>query len=103
MEYLQYGDFIILQGTSSNNFLTGVLSSVGCINQDVYLETIPQLQDEGTSNNLSNITRTKNSRDYIYQIWPKLNIDQHKQFTKIQKEIQQLEQYVAQIEETSEL
>lgn len=84
--YVHYGDFIILQGVLTNHSSeesTGVLSAVGFTDKRVFFQKLPFniLHLEGSSNE-EELSLINNYRDFVFQIWPKLNFEAHKEYRK---------------------
>lgn len=79
---LKYGHFLTIHGTSQsqNQPLTGSLSAVGFTNNNIYIRAMQNPLDE--------VDKAYNVKDYnniIFQIWPKLNCEANKEFSKLKK------------------
>ena len=65
--YVQFGDYIELYV----EHLQGTVASCGFSNRNVYLQISPPKYTECFS---------RNKRDFVYQIWPRLNFDARKDY-----------------------
>ena len=81
--YLRYGDYILAFGCyrrHKNDEIHGVLSSIGFTDTRVFLQTLPfNLTDPQMMENPDTVALIRNYREFIFQIWPKLNYEAHKE------------------------
>lgn len=101
MENIQYGDFILIHGYH-NEFKNkqGVLTSHGHTNPDVNLEQLPL---DITSDKAQGVSALRNYRDYIFQVWPKLDFQATKVYNKSVKEITLLEKEIKNKEDDAQM
>lgn len=115
-KFMKYGDYIILMGTTSNTRfgkLNGFVSAVGFTDKRVFFQKVPNealdkaikqsfglgLSKEEVSNPLSFIT---NYNELVFQVWPRLNFESHKEYRKTIKERDQLKQRLQDLQEEAD-
>ncbi|KAL4466941.1 hypothetical protein ABPG74_010538 [Tetrahymena malaccensis] len=104
MSQVKFGDYITIQGTlldknNPNGAHYGYMCTTGFTNNEIYLEK----QSKSIFSNVSNqdqqislkpednIFSIKNYREYVFQIWPKLDYDTHKKYSKLLEEKNQIQ------------
>jgi len=97
-DFLKYGDLVTLFGSIPSSIQspvrrsrrnpfqafvsTGFLSAIGFTDDRVFLQTVPNpLADP-----LIAVGDLKNQRELVFQVWPKLSCEAHKQMRKLKKE-----------------
>ena len=87
--HLKYGQLVIFQGfckNKSDEVFKGFLSSTGGTEKRVFFQqsTIDLIEKE-TTNDKSTLPVIRNFNSCVFQIWPKLNYDAHKDFEQLKE------------------
>ncbi|KAL4510112.1 hypothetical protein ABPG72_010305 [Tetrahymena utriculariae] len=104
MSQVKFGDYITIQGTlldknNPNGAHYGYICTTGFTNNEIYLEKQSKSIFSNASNQEQqislkpedNIFSIKNYREYVFQIWPKLDCDAHKKYSKLLEEKNQIQ------------
>ncbi|EAR96945.2 cation channel family protein (macronuclear) [Tetrahymena thermophila SB210] len=104
MSQVKFGDYITIQGTlldknNTNGAHYGYMCTTGFTNNEIYLEKQSKSIFANTSNQdqqisqkpEDNVFSIKNYREYVFQIWPKLDYDAHKKYSKLLEEKNQIQ------------
>ena len=88
--YLRIGDFIILCGKSQafkNTEMHGVLSGLGFTEKQIFFQTLPfDLTNPKLAEEPQQMALIRNYRDFVFQIWPRLNSEGHKELRRVTKD-----------------
>ena len=88
--YILYGDYLILVGSQlkrQNDEVTGALSATGFTDHRIFFQNMPfHLLNLEKTQSEENLTLIRNYRDFVFQIWPKLNYEANKEYRKVMKE-----------------
>ena len=88
--YVLYGDFFVLSGSQNKHqfdHVSGVLSATGFVNCRIFFQTLPfNLISSESSPLEDSLPLVRNYRDFIFQIWPRLNYEAHKEYSKLLKD-----------------
>ena len=91
--HLLYGDYFIIAGhlkkhAHLKSTIDGVLSSTGFTDNRIFFQTLPfnLVELAAKQNNDENLAVIQNYRDFIFQVWPKLNYEAHKEYRRLKKE-----------------
>ena len=89
--YLTYGDYITIHAIMQTNAGTkspGVLSATGFADTRVFFQTLPVDPQETDIDSIQasrSLCLVQNSRDFIFQLWPRLNYEAHRNYSKLLK------------------
>lgn len=84
--YAKYGEYITLHGTLAKDASAekvGALSAIGFTDTRLFFQVMPfnLLQFDGLANE-DELSIVNNYRDFVFQVWPKLNFEAHKEYRK---------------------
>lgn len=87
--YILYGDLVVITGSfqrRQNDDISGVLSAIGFTDHRIFFQNLPfnifHTRSLQNLHNEENLALIRNYRDFVFQIWPRLNYEAHKEYRK---------------------